>query len=126
MEDVKIYVNNIGDNTIQSGSTVVTLNGILRLRKGSELVGELDAQIDFKDLSPEYHQKALNMLLRMGHELYLPVDEPKAQETKVENLEEEFPESSFGFIDYFKELYWIIGLILFGICVGYYLGLISY
>lgn len=105
MNDGNILVNNSGDNTIQSGSTVVTLNGILRLRKGIEIVGELDAQIDFKDLSPEYHQTALNMLLRMGHELYLPIEEPKAQEHKVEELEEVCRSSSESFIDYFRYLF---------------------
>lgn len=105
MNDGNILVNNSGDNTIQSGSTVVTLNGILRLRKGSEIVGELDAQIDFKDLSPEYHQTALNMLMRMGHELYLPIEEPKAQESKVEELEEVCRSSSESFIDYFRYLF---------------------
>lgn len=73
MSDIKILSS---DNTIQVGSSVLTIKGLLRLRKGGELVGELDAQIDFKDLPLEYHQSALSMLMGMGRELYLPPDEP--------------------------------------------------
>jgi len=74
-----LSMNDKNNNIIQSGSSVVTFRGILKLRRGVELVGELDAQIDFKELSPEYHERALNMLMRMAHELYLPIEEPNSQ-----------------------------------------------
>ena len=49
-------------NITVPGGTVVTIKDALQIVQGGKVVGTLDAQYDFKDLAPEYHQTALQLV----------------------------------------------------------------
>ena len=72
----KYFTNAPMNNVISNHSTTVLLQNIVKFKKGNEIIGKLDATIDFKDLSPELHQSALQLLQQMPVCLYTAVDEP--------------------------------------------------
>ena len=49
-------------NVTVPGGTIVTIKDALQIVQGGKMVGTLDAQYDFKDLAPEYHQTALQII----------------------------------------------------------------
>jgi len=49
-------------NVTVPGGTIVTIKDALQIVQGGKMVGTLDAQYDFKDLAPEYHFTALQII----------------------------------------------------------------
>jgi len=67
------------DRHIIHQSSTVVLQDLIQFKNGGEVVGTLDATIDFKDLSPEFHQDAIQLLMRMPVSLHLPSEQSNKQ-----------------------------------------------
>ena len=59
------------ENNIINNSTTVCLQDIVIFQRDGEIIGKLDAQIDFKDLAPELHGHAVQLLSGMPISLQL-------------------------------------------------------
>lgn len=69
------YFTAPSDNIVQNLPPTVLLKDIVKFKRGSKVIGSIDAKIDFSDLSPELHQSALQLLQRMPMTLMLASDE---------------------------------------------------
>jgi len=69
------YINTDNANLIHNVPPIVLLKDIVQFKRGSKVIGSIDAKIDFSDLSPELHHSAMQLLQQMPVSLMLAVDE---------------------------------------------------
>ena len=70
MSSENIFINS-GDYIIQTSSELV-VKDIIIIKKDGQVIGNLDAKVDFAHLAPELHESAVRMLQGMPLCLHLP------------------------------------------------------
>jgi len=70
MDSNSPYITACCTNVITPSSTVV-LPDVVKFKRDGKVVGRLSATIDFKDLDPELHHNAIQLLQQMPVCLYL-------------------------------------------------------
>ena len=81
MDSQSLYTTSSSNNIVNNSSTVV-VKDVVSFKKDGQVIGKLDAEIDFKDLAPELHVHAIQLLQQMPRCLHLP-SERTAEESQV-------------------------------------------
>jgi hypothetical protein len=69
----ELYTNN-SNNVIIEGTSEVIVEDAITFTRGNQVVGKLDYKIDFSDLDPSLHEKALNLITGKRINLALEID----------------------------------------------------
>lgn len=80
MPDDGYYLETECDPTWITASTKVVIDPFISLHRGGEVVASASAEIDLADVPKEYHEIMVQLMLRSGQRVHLPVyqkDQPK-------------------------------------------------
>lgn len=80
----KTYITTAPSNLVVNTGSKVLLEGIVSFTKDGKTIGKLDAIIDFKDLNPDLHMDAIQLLNGLRRNLHLPSDLVPAESQPVE------------------------------------------
>lgn len=80
-------------NVTVPGGTIVTIKDALQIVQGGKMVGTLDAQYDFKNLPPEYHQIAIGIInkrTRLGMQTWEDMEISRRQGERYKERKAEY------------------------------------